>query len=80
MSKVIEQKLKHCNKCGKTTKHHRNNTTTGLVMILIHIVLTVVTAGIWLALLIIYKLLTAKVGGWKCEECVNVGILHKKIF
>ena len=67
--KTIEQKLKHCSRCKKTTTHQRNNTSTGLVMILIHIVLTVLTAGIWLVLLILWKILTAKIGGWKCERC-----------
>ena len=78
--KTIEEKLKHCNKCERETIHQRNGTKTGLIMILVHIVLTIGTAGIWLALLIVYKILTAKVGGWKCSRCKYVGILHKKLF
>ena len=78
--KVIEEKLNHCDKCECTTKHHRNNTKTGLIMILVHIVLTVFTMGLWLALLIFYKLVTAKIGGRKCSNCVEVGIMHRKLF
>ena len=67
--KAIEQQLKHCSRCEKTTIHQRNNTSIGFVMILLHIVLMVLTAGAWLVLLIVWKLLTAKIGGWKCERC-----------
>ncbi len=69
MAQVIEEQLKHCSKCNKTTKHHRNNSQTSGFMILVHLVLTVVTYGIWLVLVIIWKVLNAKIGGWKCSEC-----------
>jgi predicted nucleic acid-binding Zn ribbon protein len=69
MAKYIEEQLKKCSKCKKTTKHYRNNTKTSLFMFLVHIVLTVVTAGVWLVLLIVWKLLNTKIGGWKCSEC-----------
>jgi hypothetical protein len=69
MTKVIEEQLKKCNKCGKTTKHHRNNEKSSGFMLLVHLILTVCTAGIWLILVIISKLLTTKIGGWKCSEC-----------
>lgn len=78
--KIVEQKLKHCTKCEKETIHHRNNTKTGLIMILVHIVLTIATMGAWLVLLVIWKLLTVKIGGWKCEACPQVSVLHKNIF
>ena len=38
-------------------------------MLLVHLVLTVVTVGVWLALVIIWKILNTKIGGWKCSEC-----------
>lgn len=69
MAKVIEEQLKYCSKCGKTTKHHRNNTKSSGFMLLVHLVLTVVTTGIWLVFIIIWKLLNTKIGGWKCSEC-----------
>lgn len=71
MAKVIEEQLKHCKKCGKTTKHYRNNKTSSGFMLLVHLVLTVVTVGIWLLLVIIWKFLNTKVGGWECSECGN---------
>lgn len=78
--KTIEQTLKHCAKCEKQTIHYRNNAKTGLVMILFHIVLAIVTVGVWLVLLGFWKLLTAKIGGWKCQDCPQTSVLHKKIF
>ena len=69
MAKAIEETLKHCKKCEKTTKHLRNTNKTGLAMFLVHLVLTVVTGGVWLILLVIWMLLNTKIGGWKCGEC-----------
>jgi hypothetical protein len=69
MAKAIEETLKHCKNCDRTTKHMRNTNKTGLAMFLVHLVLTVVTGGIWLVLLIIWMLLNTKIGGWKCSEC-----------
>lgn len=40
-------------------------------MLLIHLVLTVVTVGVWLIFVILWKILNAKIGGWKCSECVS---------
>ncbi len=69
MAKVIEEQLKQCKKCEKTTKHYRNNSQSSGFMLLIHLVLTVVTVGIWLILVIVWKLLNTKIGGWRCSEC-----------
>jgi hypothetical protein len=69
MATVIEEKLEHCKKCLKTTKHHRNNNKTSGFMLLVHLILTVVTTGVWLVLVIIWKILNTKIGGWKCSEC-----------
>ncbi len=69
MAKDIEQTLKPCKKCSKQTIHHRAISKTSLFMLLVHIVLTVCTGGIWLVLLIIWKLLNTKIGGWSCKEC-----------
>lgn len=71
MANVIEEQLKNCNKCKKKTKHHRNNSKSSGFMLLVHLILTVSTAGIWLILVIIWKLLNTKVGGWQCGECGN---------
>lgn len=69
MSKAIEETLKHCKKCGKKTTHMRNINKTGLIMLLVHIALTICTAGVWLVLLVLWKVLNTKVGGWMCKEC-----------
>ena len=69
MPSVIEERLKRCKKCDKTTKHYRNNTKSSGFMLLVHLVLTVLSAGIWLGLIIVWKILNAKIGGWKCGEC-----------
>lgn len=67
--KVIEQKVKHCSCCGKKTKHQRNSSRIGFVGILINLALIVITAGFWLIPLILWALLSARFGGWSCEEC-----------
>tara|TARA_B100001059_G_scaffold219537_1_gene240693 strand:- start:446 stop:658 length:213 start_codon:yes stop_codon:yes gene_type:complete len=69
MAKYIEEQLKNCSKCGKTTKHFRNNSKSSGFMLLIHLLLTIATVGVWLILVIIWKLLNTKIGGWKCSEC-----------
>jgi len=53
MANVIEEQLKNCNKCKKTTKHHRSNSKSSGFMLLVHLVLTVSTVGIWLISVII---------------------------
>ena len=69
MGKAIEETIKKCNKCDKKTIHIRNTNKMGLGMFLIHLVLTVVTVGVWLVLLIIWMILNTKIGGWVCKEC-----------
>jgi len=69
MTAIIEEKIKHCKHCECKTKHYRNNTTSSGFMILIHLILIFITAGIWLPIVIIYKLLFAKIGGWTCGSC-----------
>lgn len=69
MAKAIEETLKHCSKCNRKTVHLRNTNKTGLIMFLVHIVLTVITTGVWLILLVIWLILNAKIGGWTCNEC-----------
>lgn len=78
--KIIEYKLNHCGKCAKETTHKRNNHRSGILVTLINIALVIATGGIWLLVWAAFAVLTARVGGWKCSECVTVGILHKKIF
>ncbi len=69
MTKAIEEQLMKCKKCSKTTKHHRNTDKSSGFMLLVHLILTVCTSGIWLVLIVILKMLNSKVGGWACSEC-----------
>lgn len=69
MAKDLERTLMKCKKCKKKTEHLRNTNKTGLLALIIHIALILVTAGLWLIAIIIYKLFTAKIGGWQCSEC-----------
>ena len=67
--RIIEEQMLPCKKCKKITKHYRNNTKSSGFMLLVHLVLTLSTLGFWLALVIVWKLLNLKIGGWKCSEC-----------
>lgn len=69
MSNKIEEKVKKCRKCKKITIHKRNSSSMGALGIIINIILVIATYGLWLAPLLFYVLLTAKIGGWHCSEC-----------
>ena len=71
MAKIIEEQMMNCSKCKKLTKHFRNNSKSSGFMILVHLLLTIFTFGIWLLVIIVWKVLNAKIGGWKCSECVR---------
>ena len=68
MAAYVQQSLKHCSKCKKTTLHQRNNSKSSGFMIFVHLVLTIVTAGLWLLPVLLVKLLSFRVGGWKCAN------------
>jgi len=68
MATVIQQQLKKCKTCKSKTIHARNGKKMGLFGFLIHATLTIITAGIWLIPLIIWMVLTAQIGGWKCQQ------------
>ena len=69
MTAIIEKKIKQCKNCERNTKHERNANTSSGFMILMHILLIILTAGIWLPIIVLYKVLFAKIGGWICREC-----------
>jgi hypothetical protein len=69
MASAIEETIRKCRRCAKKTIHHRSINKTGLLMFLVHLVLTVVTAGLWLILVVIWLVLNARIGGWTCKEC-----------
>ena len=69
--KYLEQTIRPCRKCGTATVHSRPNSKTTLLGLAIHLCLAIVTGGIWLAVLLIYKVCTIQIGGWKCQGCAE---------
>jgi len=69
MAAVVEQTLAVCSRCGRETIHSRNGTQMNWLM---HLVLTLFTAGLWLpvfALALLFRVLFQPVGGWRCMTC-----------
>lgn len=56
-----ERKSGYCRQCSKRTVVFRPGTNH-----ILHLILSVLTAGIWL---IVWLLSTIKVGGWRCVTC-----------
>jgi len=71
MPTEIEESLRKCKTCKKKTIHIRDNNRTSGLMIFVHLCLTLATMGVWLILLIVWMVLTAKIGGWTCKECTT---------
>lgn len=75
MAKIVENKMCNCSTCGHSTMHHRNINKMGAGEGLIHLILVVVTMGVWLMALIpfmLFRNLTNPVwGGWVCSKCGN---------
>lgn len=69
MVNIIEKRLKYCKRCKTVTKQMRNSKTPSGFMLLVHLAMTVATGGIWLVLVIIWKLLNFNTGGWVCSQC-----------
>jgi len=67
--KTVEQQFKACTNCAKHTIHLRNVNNTGLFMLLVHLILAIVTAGVWLLFAIVWKIMNKKIGGWRCQDC-----------
>lgn len=65
----IEEMLKRCRKCQKTTIHQRNVNQMGWFLILVNIVLCAATLGVWIFVLAVWFLLNKKIGGWHCSSC-----------
>jgi len=50
----------HCKTCGDTLVRRKGTNH------ILHLILTLLTAGLWV---IIWILLSIKIGGWKCSKC-----------
>lgn len=61
-----EKKSGFCKKCGKQVVVFRPGTSH-----ILHLLLTVVTAGVWL---IVWIPASVKIGGWRCNECGSTSI------
>lgn len=70
MAQKLLSKLMPCPTCGRETKHHKNSKQMSWVM---HLVLTILTAGIWLIFLMLtmiwHGLTKPKFGKWTCSVC-----------
>ncbi len=76
MAKVVHQEVKFCKNCDKQTLHLRNGKEIKWVM---HLVLTILTAGLWLIpflIMFFWRMLTAPIPGtgggnkgWVCSGC-----------
>ena len=67
--KTTEEKIQKCGNCNRVTKHYRNTEKSSGFMIMLHVILILLTAGIWIPVIVIWKLLFAKIGGWFCGSC-----------
>jgi hypothetical protein len=56
------------------TKNQRNGGKTSFLMVLVHLLMIIFTAGIWLLLLIIYNIFNTEsaFNNWECSVCGNV--------
>lgn len=73
MAKVVAQKMMYCRNCGQTTLHQKNTKQMSWLM---HLVLTVITAGFWAVFWVlsflwhmIAKPVTAVANRWICSQC-----------
>ncbi len=70
MARKVAEMLRPCKKCGRQTIHYKNTKEMSWIM---HLVLTIFTAGLWLVvwfILLIWHGLTKPIGGkWACSQC-----------
>lgn len=68
MATVVEQRLLFCSNQGKKTIHHRNAEKFNWIL---HIILIVITLGLWLFVLafLLFANLFINHGNWECSEC-----------
>ena len=64
--KAIEQSLYECPTCGRVTIHSRNVEKMNW---LLHIVLAVVTVGVWLIVALLMALSCGPTSAWVCGQC-----------
>lgn len=71
MAVYVQETMKRCGMCKKVTKHARKNTKSSGLMVMIHFLLILMTAGLWLIVIALVKILELRIGGWKCMRCIS---------
>lgn len=69
MPNVIETGIQHCKECCKATKQHRNLKKSSVLGLCMHVCAIVMTWGLWLIPLGIYKLNANSTTRWICKDC-----------
>lgn len=63
----VETQNRHCPQCNRVTIHNRNNSKANW---LLHIVIGLVTCGVWLVLILVLRFLSTEgAGPWVCSIC-----------
>ena len=80
MASYILEEMVHCKNCGHDTLHRKNAKKMSWLM---HLFLTVITAGLWLIVWgilflwhIINKYLTSLVNSWNCSKCCTQKLIN----
>jgi len=75
MASIVLEEMMYCDQCGHDTLHRKNAKKMSWIM---HILLTVFTAGLWLIVWgilfvwhIINKSATSIANSWTCSSCGN---------
>ncbi len=63
---ATQEKSGFCKKCNHQVIVRRKGTNH-----ILHLLLAVVTAGIWIP---IWLLLSIKIGGWRCSQCGSTAV------
>jgi len=70
MAKKVAENILFCKKCNRKTLQYRNTKEMSWLM---HLVLAIFTAGIWLIVwffIVFWHMLTKPIGGkWTCSQC-----------
>lgn len=70
MAKKVAERILFCKKCNRETLQYRNTKEMSWLM---HLVLAIFTAGIWLIVwffIALWHMLTKPIGGkWTCSQC-----------
>ena len=66
MANQVEQQLMFCQHDQKTTLHYRNAKKRNWIL---HIVLALITGGLWLIVMLFLALTSGSKDLWTCSQC-----------